>query len=511
MTLTSQSFLFFFAASLAVYYLLPKRWQWIELLVFSLLFFHFSAKDYTVLYIVAGVAATAFCARGIAAAKRAGNAAAAKRALAAGLAVNVGLLAPLKYANFVVVNVNRVLALAGAAARLPAARLSVPIGVSFYTLQAVGYLLDVYWNICPPQPGLWKTGLFIGYYPLLTSGPIVRYDQVREQLYAPHRFDFRRVCFGLQRMLWGVFKKLVISARAAVVVNTVYANTYKYDGYYIWIAAAFFAIQLYTDFSGCMDIVIGASECYGIILPENFRAPFFSRSVQEFWQRWHITLGAWMKDYILYPVLRSGLWKDLTGRIKNRWGRKAAKQVPGILGMLCVWLLMGLWHGGSWKFVVGWALWFWGCIALAQILEPVFKKTISFFNINTDCFSWHLFQSARVFALVCVGDMFFRLGGLMTALRALKRGLRLNNPYIFFDGSLFKLGLDGPNFILLAIGIGVLILVSALREKGGLREQIERQNTAFRWILWYGLIFAILIFGMYGKGYNPADFIYRGF
>ncbi len=511
MTITSLPFLLFFILSLGVYYIIPKRFQWIALFVFSLAFFHFSAADYTIIYAVAAVLVTTLCTHGITMAKETGNGKKAKLWLVLGLVVNLGILATLKYSNFFINNINLASSLVGSSARIPQLNLLAPLGISFYTMSVVGYLLDVYWDICPAQTNLVKTALFVGYWPQLTSGPITRYNEVKDQLYAGHKFDSKQIAFGMQRMLWGIFKKLVISARLGVIVDTIYADTVTYNGFYIWVAAISFLFQLYTDFSGCMDIILGASECYGIILPENFRSPLFSRSVQEYWQRWHMTLGAWLKDYILYPVMRSRLWKGMTKWIKAHWGKKAAKQIPSILGMLCVWLFMGLWHGGAWKYIIGMGIWFWFLIAMAQVLEPVFKKIIAALKINTNCFSWHLFQSLRVFGLAVIGNMFFRIDGFMATLRTIKAGLFPNNPEIFFDGSLFKLGLDAPNFILMVIALLVLLIVSILQEKGSLREQIAKQNLVFRWAIWYALIFGILIFGMYGPGYDPADFIYRGF
>ena len=512
MSITSLPFLIFFALSLGLYYIIPKRFQWIALLLYSLAFFYFSTEEiYTVAYVVAAVLVTTLCARGITKAKEAGKGKRAKLWLALGLVVNLGILATLKYSNFFINNVNFALSLVKSPARVPQLNLLAPLGISFYTMSVVGYLLDVYWSICPAQPNLVKTALFVGYWPQLTSGPITRYNDVKDQLYAGHKFNSRQIAFGMQRMLWGIFKKLVISARLGVIVDTIYGDTVTYGGFYIWVAAVSFLFQLYTDFSGCMDIILGASECYGIILPENFRSPFFSRSVQEYWQRWHMTLGAWLKDNILYPVLRSRPWKAMTKWIRAHWGKKAAKQIPSILGMLFVWLFMGLWHGGKWKFIIGMGVYFWFLIAMAQVLEPVFKKIIAALKINTDCFSYHLFQSLRVFGLAVIGNMFFRLDSFMDTLRTISASLLPQNPEIFFDGSLFNLGLDGPNFIVMVIALLVLLIVSILQEKGSLREQIAKQNLVFRWVIWYALIFSILIFGMYGPGYNPADFIYRGF
>ncbi len=512
MTITSFYFLLFFAISLGIYYLLPLRCRWVALLVFSVVFFHFSAVDYTLFYAVVCVLVTTVGARGIAGARAEGNEKKAKIFLVVGLVTDFGILALLKYSNFFIRNVNFAFRVLGGSDGLPLSNLVAPLGISFYTFQAAGYLIDVYLQACPAQPNVMKTALFVGYYPQLTSGPIVRYNQMKDQLYVGHRFHSRQIAFGMQRMLWGFFKKLVISERLAVVVNTIYGDTATYGGFYIWIAAVFFPLQLYTDFSGCMDIVSGASECYGIQLPDNFKTPFFSRSVQEFWQRWHITLGGWMRDYVLYPVLHTELWRKMTRWIKAKWGRKAAKQIPNILGMLCVWLLMGIWHGGTWSYIFGNGIWYWLCITCAMLLDPVFKKMISRFCINTECFSWHLFQSLRVYGIVCIGNMFFRIQGFLTTLHTIKAGLFPHNPEIFFDGSLYALGLDQKNFGLLMFCLLILLIVSILQQKyGSLRDLIAKQNIVFRWVLWYALIFGVLIFGMYGPGYNPADFIYQGF
>ncbi len=511
MSITSLPFLLFFAATLGLYYIIPLRFRWFALFVFSLVFFHFSAADYTIFYAVGAVLAAALCAGRIAKARESGKSGIARRWLVLGLAVDLGILAALKYNGFFVSNLNSAFKLAGSSFRLSKPDLLAPLGISFYTMSVAGYLLDVYWGICPAQPNLLKMALFAGYWPQLTSGPITRYGEVGEKLYKGHRFDSRQVAFGMQRMLWGIFKKLVISARLGVIVDTIYGDGITYGGFYIWVAAVSFVFQLYTDFSGCMDIILGASECYGILLPENFRTPFFSRSVQEFFQRWHITLGAWLKDYLLYPLLRSRAWKGMADWIRVHWGKKAAKLLPSLAGMLCVWLFMGLWHGGTWGFILGWGLWYWLCIASAQVLKPVFRKITVRLKINTGCFSWHLFQSLRVFVLVAIGNMFFRLEGLMRTLRTIRAALFPKNPEIFFDGSLFKLGLNGPNFILMVICLLLLLVVSVLQEKGSVREQIAKQNLPFRWMVWYGLIFGILIFGMYGPGYDAVDFIYRGF
>ncbi|MBR1496689.1 MAG: MBOAT family protein [Oscillospiraceae bacterium] len=497
------------AAVLALYFLIPSRWHWRLAFLHSVVFLVFCLLRWAPglkgrVFLGAGVAALFFaaarCSRGR------GPRLNKKAALALGLTINLGMLAALKYNGFLVGNLNRILRLS-----IPAPQWAAPMGISFYTFSALAYLLGCYWGDTEAQKNPGKTALFIGFFPILTSGPILRYGETGPALFGGRRFDYKAVTFGLQRMLWGLFLKLVVSARLAVVVNTIYGDTETYPGFYIWLAAALFMFQLYTDFSGCMEIILGASECYGLRLPENFRTPFFSRSVQEFWQRWHITLGGWMRDFVLYPVLRTGLWKRMTKWIRAHWGKRAAKQIPNYLGMLCVWLLMGLWHGGAWKYIVGQGLWFWACIVLSRALEPLFKKMTALLRVNTDCFSWHLFQSLRVFALVALGNMFFRLDSICMVFRTWRAGFSYN-PWIFFDDSLYLLGLDRKNFTVSMLGLAVLLLISALQEKhGSVRELISRQNLPFRWTVYIGLLLAVVVLGQYGPGYDAAAFIYERF
>lgn len=506
MTLTSFSFLCFFALSLVVYYAVPCRFRWVALLVFSAAFFLLSATPWTVVYLLASVVSASLCVRIIAKAKQSGQDKKAKWALTVGIVANVGMLAVLKYTNFAIFNINAIAGTAIEKVAFPA-----PLGISFYTLSLVGMLLDCYWGIAQPDANGLKIGLYIAYWPALTSGPVTRYGEVAPSLYEGHKLDWKNIVFGLERMLWGTFKKLVISAPLGVVVDTIYADTATYSGLYIWLAVVLFMLQLYADFSGCMDIILGASECYGVTLPENFRTPFFSRSVQEYWQRWHITVGAWLRDYIMYPILRSGTWRKMTKWIKKHWGKKAARQIPSYLGMFCVWLAIGLWHGGDWKYVLGTGIWFWLWIVLGQVCEPLAKKVNAFLHIRTDSFCWKLYQSLRTFVLVAVGNMFFRLDSIGSVFSAVGSGFSVFNPWIFTDGSLYTLGLEQKEFHVTLAALVLLLIVSALQEKESVRERIARQNLPFRWLIWLALLMAVLIFGQYGPGYDAASFIYANF
>lgn len=511
MSIISLQFLALFALSLVIYYLIPRKIQWMALLLYSVCFFVLSSTVFTGIYLLVNIVVTYLAACLVEKAKVIGKERRARYALLVGMFVNVGILAVLKYSNFFIGIMNSVIARMGTDFRLPETDFAAPLGISFYTIISTGYLLDCYWSQ-GAEKSLMKTALFIGYYPQMTSGPITKYQQMKEQLYAPHRFAYEKIAFGMQRILWGLFKKLVISTRVANIVNGIYGNMDAYNGLYIWTAAFLFMVQLYTDFSGCMDIIMGVSECYGIRLPENFKTPFFARSVQEYWQRWHITLGVWLRDYILYPILRTETWRKMTKWMKAHWGKKASKQIPSYLGMLCVWLLIGLWHGGGWKYILGMGLWFWGCIVLSDMFQPVFKKMTTFLKIDTESFSWHLFQSLRVFVLVSVGNMFFRLNSLSETFRAVRRSFAVWNPWIFFDGSICRFDVTHADLNIIIFGVFLLFIVWILQEKYGYaRIWIQKQILPFRWFLWLALSAIVLIYGNYGPGYDASDFIYRGF
>lgn len=505
MTVTSLTFFAFFGLSLLVYYLLPLRFRWILLLISSFVFFCFAAASpWTILYLLGAVAAVWLCARGIRSALENGKQKQAKLLLLLGIFVPLGLLILLKYLGFFATNAA---AIFGKSVTLP--QFAAPLGISFYSLSLIGYLLDVYWGQCEAEKNPARLALFTAWYPVMVSGPILRYSPMKDELFAEHRFDSRSFCFGLQRMLWGLFLKLVLSGRLGAAVDAIYADPVRYAGGYIWLAAGLFMLQLYTDFSGCMEIILGASECYGIKLPENFRTPFFSRSVQEYWQRWHITLGAWLRDYLLYPILRSGLWKRMTKWIRAHLGKKAAKRIPNDLGMLCVWLLIGLWHGGDWKFILGMGLWFWCCIALSRLLDAPCKKLCAKLHIPTDSLIWHIVQSLRVFVLVAIGNMFFRLDSLSAVFEAFRLGFQPAQDNVL-SGTLALLG--GPaDWAILGVGLGLLLLVSCWQEKGSVRQRIARWPLPLRWLIWLLLIAVIVVLGAYGPLYNAQDFIYERF
>lgn len=523
MNLLSLGFLVFFAGLLLAYYLVPRGMQWPLLLGASLVFYLLSAKPYTIVYLFISVA-VAFRAGGyidkagqeIREKEKKGWDAAClrkkqKQAFIAAVSVNLALLAVLKYTNSLLGNLQSVFNLLGMNIQLGTVGWVASLGISFYTLQVVGYLADVYWGISRAQPNIFKLLLFTAYFPQIISGPISRYGQLEEQLYAQHRFDYCAVAFGAQRIMWGFFKKLVIAERIAPVVQAVYTPGAGQEGFLVTGATLLAAFQIYTDFSGNMDIVLGVSECFGIRLAENFNTPFFSRTLQEFWQRWHITLGSWLKDYVMFPLLKSRAFGRLGKWLKAHWGKKVAKLLPPMLAMLLLWLVNGVWHGAAWKYMAV-VLWFWLAVAAGQVLAPVTGWLTRTLRINTESFSWHAFQSLRTLGAYAIGVLFFTAKGVGHALALLKSAVTVFNPQMLFTYEFQALfNTDNDMYIMLA-GLVVLFFAEAYMQGGrSLRGWVAAQNLPFRWALYYVLLFVILIFGIYGPGYSAAEFIYAGF
>lgn len=517
MTITSFRFLLFIAVSLIVYYVLPKSWQWAQLLVMSLIFYFSAARGYTIIYLVisalAAYGATMWIDRLRKQGKR--DSRLINVLTAAALTVNILLWFVFKGQDFWSV------AIRGAQhfkpSFLPALvdmDLVASLGMGYYTLQIMGYILDCAWETVEPQKNPLKLFLFVCFFPQLTTGPISQYKQL-ESLYQEHRFQYGNLAHGAQRVLWGFFKKLVLAERAGVIVSGITADLTIYNGCYSLIAILLYPIQMYADFSGCMDIVIGVAEMFDIRLAENFHNPFFSRTSQEFWQRWHITLGAWAKDYVLYPLLKSKIMVKFSKYARKKWGKAAGKFIATAVGMFVLWMVMGIWHGAL-RFIVGVSLWYWVILMAGELLAPTFRKITEKLGFQTESFSWHLFQSARTYVIYAVGATFFSMGirkGILLlgqAIQALTG--KVFNPWIFFDGSILGLGVSWGDINLIILAVLLLAIVGALREKYGYaRVWMDQQCFLFRWFCWIALFVLVLVYGKYGPGYNAADFIYQGF
>ncbi len=509
MSITSFVFLCCYAVLLLLYYVVPKKMQWGLLLIASIGYFLTAGELWLIVYPVVAIIIV-YC--GALYIDRVKEQKKRKTALSLIVVFCLLLLVALKYCNFGIYTYNALaMRLSFLSTCSFAIDFPVPLGISFYTLALLGYLFDVYYEIGKPQKNFFKFALFGMYFPVMLSGPILRYRDVEDQLYVPHKFDYVQVTYGFQRMLWGFFKKLVIAERMAVIVNTVYGNYTQYPGIYIFLATVCFAFQLYADFSGGMDIVIGLSQTFGLKIAENFRTPYFSKSIQEFWRRWHITLGEWLKDYLFYPLLRTQKFASLQENLKKKFGKKKGKKYATLMAMFVLWFAVGMWHGGSWKFIVGSGLLQWFYIAVGELGEPLWVKMRTLCRIKEGNKLFAFWQQVRTFLLMCASFVFFRAGSFTEGLNMYKSMFSAWNPQVLWNGSLFTLGLDWIEFTIAVLTLLVLLAISVLQQKQSVRERIAGKNIVIRWGIWYVLLFIVILWGYYGPGYSVSEFIYQGF
>ena len=279
----------------------------------------------------------------------------------------------------------------------PFVNLLLPMGISFYTFQTMGYIIDVYRGKYGAEKNIGKLALFVSFFPQLIQGPISRFDDLSLSLYKEHNFDAKGFSFGFQRVLWGYFKKLVIADRIVIAVLEITKNPETYDGIFVLVGMVFYAIQLYADFTGGIDITIGIAQMLGIKVKENFNRPYFSKSIVEYWRRWHITMGTWFKDYIFYPLSVCKPMLNISKSSRKRFGEQIGKRVPVYLSTMTVWFTTGLWHGASWNFVV-WGLLKRICDFSFQEFEPLYAKFHQKFNVRNTLDS----DYSRLYELSCL-------------------------------------------------------------------------------------------------------------
>lgn len=519
MTITSFSYLVLLTIGAILYYILPKSFQWLELLLISIIFYCLAAEPFTLIYIVISTVLAWGCTNGFVKIQQNFSSSFSlkysRTLMMLTIGINIFIWFIFKGGNFWKPIFNGFVFLIPKFSAIKNIEFVAALGMGYYTLQVIGYILDCYWGIIKAQKNIFKLFLFVCFFPQLVTGPISRYEQLKS-VYEEHRFSYLNVTYGAQRILWGFFKKIVLAERAAIIVNTIWADLVAYKGLYTWIALFVWPIQIYADFSGCMDIALGTAELFGIKLPENFNNPFFSKTSQEFWQRWHITLGNWAKDYVLYPLLKSKAILKLGKISKSKLGKKAGRFIPTAVGMLGLWMVLGVWHG-EFKYVVGVSLWYWVILIMGQLFAPIFSKILKIMNIRMDIFSWRLFQMIRTYIILAIGVIFFRAEDLREALDFILNLCKAFqkedwNPWIFFDGSILNLGITYLDLNIMIFAIMLLLIVAVLREKYGYaRIWVAQQLLPFRWFIWLGLFIFVLIYGMYGPGYSAAEFIYQGF
>jgi len=529
MLFTSYNFILFLLALFIIYYIIPQKYQWLLLLVASFFFYSCSGWD-NIAYITVTITATYFTAVKIGQLHRQQELylkenkgslskeekkaykdkvkSKQKKYLLLCLFFDLGVLAVVKYTNFAISNINSVSKIFNAG-ELSFLDIALPMGISFYTFQSVGYLVDVYRGKYAPEKNIGKFALFVSFFPQLIQGPISRFDDLGYQLYSGHSFDFRNVSFGIQRILWGFFKKLVIADRILPAVKTITQNPDTYQGIYVLIGMVFYAIQLYADFTGGIDITIGIAEVLGIKLKENFERPFFSKSTAEYWRRWHISMGTWFRDYVFYPVSVSNAMLKISKFSREKFGENTGKRVPVYLSTIIVWFATGIWHGASWNFIV-WGLLNCLVIIVSQELEPFYAWFHNRFNVR-DKFMFKLFQVGRTFLLMSAIRILDCYRNVRVTFRMYGSMVTKWNIGELFNGALLKLGIDKADYFVLLFGIIIMIVISLAQRNGSIREKLSARPDVIRYAAYVGLFISIIVFGAYGVGYDRNQFIYNQF
>ena len=516
MELISAAFAAFTVIFLIAYYVCPKRFRWMVLLLASYCYYIIICGKY-VAFILFTTASTYFGAVFIdilldtqkktikenakswsREQRKAYKETIRKKRIAIMLLVlilNFGLLGFLKYIPY--------------ASRLG---LLLPLGISFYTFQSMGYLIDVYQEKVKAQTNFFKLALFVSFFPQIIQGPIAVYDDLAGQLYEGHAFDYDKLKRGALLVLWGAFKKMVIADRAVVVMNYILSDVQGFSGSYVLFAAVVYALQLYTDFSGGIDIVRGIGEMFGITMAENFRQPYFSRSLTEYWHRWHITLGNWCRNYIFYPLSISKRFLDMGKFLKKHSTKHIAKVLPGSIASVITFLVIGIWHGANMKYVA-FGLWNGVVIMIAELIAPVTNSIKTKF-----CgYKFKILPVLWTFILVLVGYYFDIADDLSQAVYMLVKSVTdfhiSDFSYGNFMAALKPCGYRTADFMLLALLTVFLFMVSLVKEKKNLmiRDWLMARKLPVQWIIIMAGIFSVIIFGYYGPGINPADFVYMQF
>lgn len=473
-------FYLFIIILLMIYYALPHKVRWIMLLLGSMAFYYQISKNG--LWIILGTIILSYVSARLI--EKLSDRKCLKRGvLIAGI---MGTVIPwfiIKNGNFLLVSIFQFEEISWL----------VPVGISFYTLQVAAYLADVYKGRIISQKNIAKYMLFVLFFPQILQGPIPRYGRLANQLYAGHSFDENRFVRSVQLIIWGFFLKLMIADKAAVIVNTVFGDYITYGGTFVLMAGILYSIELYTDFLACVTISQGVAGLFGIDLEDNFRQPYFALSTKDFWRRWHISLSNWLRDYIYIP-----LGGNQKGKIKK------------YTFLVITFVVSGIWHGAGYKFL------FWGLLhAVYQIFGEVsggIKEKIYRIIHLEGTETQSLIKKIGTFFWVMAGWIIFRSDSLRDGFQMIHSMLFIHNPWVLFDNSLFELGLEWKECIVLLLAILILFAVSKLQERGkSVRDIIGKRHIVIRWGLYLMAIVCIMTFGTYGFGYDIQDFIYGGF
>ncbi|MDE5933355.1 MAG: hypothetical protein K2H40_12885 [Lachnospiraceae bacterium] len=524
MQFLSGSFIILWALAFALYYLLPPKMQWYVLLISGILFYAAGSRGIPVALFLTALTtygcglylqksfelqkeALETCAdkeqkkrvKEVFAKKRKGM-------QILYFTVNLGLLVFYKY------TVLALPVLQGIPGVSPdfVEKLVMPLGISFYTLTAMGYVIDAGRENCEVESNFLKILLFLSYFPAVTQGPFNRFRPMKEQFEKAHEFDYGRMLRSVQRFVWGAFKKLVIADRIGIFVDRVFeSDVSAVPGSIFVCAVVFYMLQLYADFSGYIDMAMGVSESFDIFLPENFKRPYFSKSVAEFWRRWHITLGTWFKDYVMFSFVMSGTGRKIGKACKKKWNGLGRQIVP-IIGTMLVWFFTGAWHGRTVSYML-WGIYYGIIMSLSLVLEssyPVWKKKLHIKEGKGYAF----FCMARTWLIVFVADVLIRSKSLAQAGAIFQAFFTRLNLRALLSNTITSYGVSKYEFLLLFAALLIWLTVSVWEEKGkDVRACIAASPGLLRWSCYYGIVLLLLITGIYGGDYDTAAFMYQSF
>ncbi|MDQ7063819.1 MAG: MBOAT family O-acyltransferase [candidate division KSB1 bacterium] len=483
MLFNSFEFLVFFPIVTLVYFALPHRFRLIFLLLASYYFYMCWRPEYIVL-ILASTLVDYFAGLGM---SRTDERKKRRKFLLMSLFANLGLLFTFKYFNFFADSLSHLFAAVRVDVHMPALDVLLPVGISFYTFQTLSYTIDVYRGETQPEKNPLRFALYVAFFPQLVAGPIERSTRLLKQFYRKVSFSEQRLRSGLMLILWGLFKKVVIADRLAIYVNEAYNHPGDYQGWPLILATYFFAFQIYCDFSGYSDIAIGSARILGFDLMENFRQPYFAKSISEFWKRWHISLSTWFRDYLYIPLGGNRV-------VKWRW----------YYNLMVVFLVSGLWHGANWTFVV------WGALHGFYLIFSIWTQTArakirAWIGLARRPRLQGLWQTVVTFHLVLVAWVFFRANSLSDAMLILHNMSQIDFSWRGLMDINIELGWG--ELMLVMLFIVVMELVHLLQSSGKWVSFSVRTSQPLRLAVFYGLLLCIVFFGVY----NHTEFIYFQF
>ena len=546
MAITSIPFAIFTIISAIIYFAFPKKeYRWVVLLIASSFFYVYNSFQYTAFILISIITIyIAACkmdslrketksflktkkeewSRDERKAYKDASEKKCRNILIATLLLNFGILFILKYFNFMSGSI--VAMLGGSAESAPQIIILLPLGISFYTFIATGYLIDVYRETLEPEKNIFKFALFVSFFPQIVQGPISSFNKLHHQLIEPHDLEWMNFKHGFMLICWGLFKKIVIADSSLIAIKSYYANGgingaeefAGYGGTMVLFIVMTYALQLYADFSGGIDISRGICRVIGIDLELNFRQPYFSKSISEYWRRWHISLGAWMKNYVFYPIAMASFSAKISKRIagtkfgQTPAGKHISKVFMTAVASFIVFLLVGIWHGANSKYIT-FGVWNGFIIMLSAMLEPVYERSRNALHINSNAAWWKLFQMIRTFVIVAVGYVFDIADNFSNSLDMMHLILMDQNLRLFTE-QLHTLGMRKIEYLGIGFSAMILLYISVRLEQSGLNtpdELLERRSGLIQWLALFAILMIIVILGAYGPAYDPAEFVYMQF